>query len=170
MVTDNTSPGPLVVVVGDPAGPIVSAVQRLAREGEVDVAACDNVYAAVVRIARATGRRVLVVGARRDLAREDNAFLQMATARGIRCCCLLDPADRSAREELLGALRVGVTVLGDVQDIRGLLPEWLGTPPAGDAEHSTRDAGSAGCPARATDGESYEEFRATAAELNALLR
>jgi hypothetical protein len=169
MVTDNTSLGPLVLVVGDPDGPLVPAVRRLVCEGEIDIATCADVYAAVVRIAQAAGRRLLVVGMMQDLARENSAFFPMAAARTIRCCCVLDRAASSAREELLGALKAGVTILGDVQDVRGVLKEWQGTPPAADAGSGARGTASAGRRTRAAEEEFYEEFRATAAELDALL-
>jgi hypothetical protein len=169
MVTDNAGLGSWVVVVGDPNGELVSTMRRWAREGEIDAVTCDDVYAAVARIAQAAGRRVLVVGRMRDLARENDVFFRIAAAHAICCCCLLDQTGPSLRAALLAVLQAGVTVVDSVPDVRRILQEWLGTLAAPDSRHAAREAAPVGGRARAAPEASYAEFRATEAELSALL-
>jgi len=186
MATDNSNLGSCVVVVGDPRGELVQTTMRLAREGEIDAVACDNVYGAVAQIAKAAGRRVLAVGTMQELARENGAFFRIAAAHAVQCCCLLDRTGPAGREgnrapqceiahlatrtqDLLAALGAGVTILGAVPDVRSVLKEWLATPQPRGARPVSRDAAPAGHRRGAVAEAADEEFRATEAELSALL-
>jgi hypothetical protein len=164
MLKDHSSLGSCVVVVGDPGGALVQTTRRLAREGEIDAVVCDDVYSAVSRLAQLAGRRVLVVAALGTLAREGGAFFRIAARHAVRCGCLVAPGFATARRDLHAALEVGVTVLSDLEEIRGLLKKGL-TPPS--------DAGPGAVPAarraQRVEEELCEESRATEAELSALL-
>jgi hypothetical protein len=169
MAKDNSGLGSCVVVVGDPGGELAQTTVRSACEGEIDAVPCDDVYAAVTQMAKAAGRRVLVVGPVTELATENGAFFRIAAAHAIRCCCLLDKTGSDGREDLVAALRAGVTILGDVQDVRGVLKEWLTTAPSHGAPRVARDASQAKRRAHDAADASYEDLRATEAELSALL-
>jgi hypothetical protein len=164
MVKEIPSPGLFLVVVGDPQGQLVRETLRLAREGEIEAVTCDNVCAAVTKMAGARDRQVLVLGALQELAQEDGAFLRIAAAHDVRCGCLFDQSLPAARKELLAALQAGVTVLGDLQDVRRFLKEGLALSARG-----PQDAAPDKRRARGAEEMAYEEFRATAAELGALL-
>jgi hypothetical protein len=158
------------VVVGDPSSELVQTTMRLAREGEIGAVPCANVYAAVAQIAQAAGRRVLVAGTIQELARENGAFFRIAAAQAIPCCCLLDQTGPVGRKNLHAALAAGVRLVEAVADVRGVLKEWLATPqprgtpqvPQETSPPSERHRGDAA-------DTPYEEFRATEAELSALL-
>jgi hypothetical protein len=169
MGKDNSGPGSCVVVVGDPGGELVQTTVRLARERETDTVTCDDVYAAVAQIAKAAGRRVLALGTMQELAGENGAFFRIAAANGIRCCCLLDQVISARRSDLLAALGGGATIFGDVQDVRSLLDQWLAPPQGRGSPRILRDASQARRLSRDGADASYEEFRATEAELSALL-
>jgi hypothetical protein len=169
MAKGNKDLGSCIVVVGDRSGELAQTTLGLAREGEIDAVPCADVYGAVTQVARAGGRRVLVVGALAELARENGSFFRIAAANAIRCCCLLDKSRSGVRNDLLAALQAGAAILGDVRDLRGVLKEWLAAPQPHGAARVVQDAGPARRRARDTADTSYEEFRATEAELNALL-
>jgi len=169
MAKDDSGLGACVVVVGDPGSELVRTTVRLAREREIDVAPCGDVYSAVAQTAKAAGRRLLVVGQIAELARENGVFFGIAAAPAVRCCCLLGKSGSAGREDLLAALRAGVTILGDVQDVQGVLKDWLTTAPSPGAPHSGREASQAKRRAQDAADASYEDLRATEAELSALL-
>jgi len=169
MAKDKSSLGSCIVVVGDPGREFVQTTVRLAREWEIDAVPCDNAYAAVVALAQAAGRRILVVGEIRELARENRAFFRIAAAHAARCYGWLDQGHPIGREDLLAALRAGASILGNVQDIRDILKEWLAAATPHHSSHAGPHASQMKrrtCPAA---DETYEDLRATEAELNALL-
>jgi hypothetical protein len=169
MAKDDPGLGSCVVVVGDPGGELVQTTVRLAREREMDATPCDNAYAAVAQMAKAAGRRILVVGPIAELARENGAFFRIAAAHAVRCCCLLGKSGPDGRENLLAALRAGAAILGDAQDVRGVLKEWLRTAPSRGSPHVEQQALPARRRAQDAADASFEDLRATEAELSALL-
>jgi hypothetical protein len=159
MVKDDASPGSCVIIVGEPGSELVQTLVRLARERAIDAVPCANVYEAVVAVAQAAGRRILVVGRIRDLAVDNGAFLGISAAHAARCCCLLE-ADRTAGpQDLLAAARANATIVGAVPGVLTVLEDWsatAGSHPAPLAKRPVRE-------------ERYEDLRATEAELSALL-
>lgn len=147
---------PCIIVVGDPCSEFVRAIVRLAREYEVETVQCDDVYSAVAATARATGRRALIVGAMRELAREDSRFFQIAEGNAWRCCCLLEKGPAAGCSGVLTALRAGVSIVGDAREVRPILRDWL----ADDGRRVAR---------RSLCDLADEDLRATEAELSALL-
>jgi hypothetical protein len=143
-----------VMMVGDPSGEWVQEMVRLAQEYQVEAVPCESVYAAVARTA-ATGRRALIIGKMRDLARGNGDLFVFAAAHDLRCCCLLEKDVLPGREGIRAALRAGVSLLFEVREARPILEDWL-------AVGARRTAGSA-------RGLPEEDLRATAAELRALL-
>jgi len=175
MAKDDSGIGLYLIAVGRPDSALLRTALRLAREREIDAVVCPNVYAAVVAAARAADRRILVVGPLSELKVEKDYFFRIVTARGLRCGCLLDAGrpgkgprvrSRAAARDLLVACRAGVTLLDGVADLRAVLEEWLATAEPRDAPG--RHRGPAHTPRRA-GGEVGDEWRATAAELSALL-
>ncbi len=159
MAKDEASPGSCVIVVGEPGSELVQTIVQLARERAIDTVPCANVYEAVVAVAQAAGRRILVVGRIRDLAVDNGIFLRIGAARAARCCCLLE-ADRTAGpQDLLVAARANATMIGAVPEVRAVLRDWIAT--AG--PHAAPPA------KRPVREEGYEDLRATEAELSALL-
>ena len=169
MARDDSGLGLDVVVVGDPSSELVQTTMRLARAGEIDAVPCDDVYAAVAHVAQAAGRRALVVGTIRELTRENGAFFRIAAAHAIPCCCLLDSTEPVGRKDLHAALEAGVRLVDAVAGVRSVLKEWLATPQPCGTSRTAREA----APSKRRRGDaadrSYEEFRATEAELSALL-
>ncbi len=134
----------------------------------IDAVACDNVYAAVTRIWRKRrSRRILAVGTIQELTREKDAFFRIMAAHVIPCCCLLDKTGPVGRKNLLAAAAFAVRLLDAVADVRSVLEEWRATPPPR-GEPRVAPASSGRCRNDVAD-TSYEEFRATEAELSALL-
>ncbi len=166
MAKDKATPGSRVIVVGEPGSELVQTSVRLAREREIDAVPCANVYAAVVTLAQAAGRRVLVVGPIQELAVENGAFLRISAAHAARCCCWLDPGRAAGPPELLTAVRANVTILGAVADLRAVLKDWLTAAEPPETPHPGRGVSPAKHPVRE---ETYEDLRATDAELSALL-
>lgn len=166
MAKDKASPGSCVVVVGEPGSELVQTIMRLAREGEIDAAPCENVYTAVVAVAQAAGRRILVVGQIQELAVENGAFFGVIAAHAARCCCLLDPGRTAGSQDLLAALRANATLIGAVPDVRAVLKGWLATAEPHDTPRRGWGASHTKRPVRE---ETYEDLRATEAELSALL-
>lgn len=152
MAKGNSGVGPCVMVVGDPHGAAAREVVRLTQEYQVRAVPCHDVYTAVAQMT-AAGRQTLIVGRIRDLARENGRLFAFAAARGVRCCCLLEPPARPGRECLRAALRAGASFIFEAREARGVLEEWL--------------AGGSG---RTPDPMLQEEdLKATEAELGALL-
>jgi hypothetical protein len=184
MAKDNSGLGSCIVVVGNPGGELAQTAASLAREAGIDAVACDDVYAAVTQIAKAADRRILIAGRIQDLAREKGSFFQIAAAHAIRCCCLLDRAGPAGRagdahrdpsllgprtQDLLAAVHAGATVLSDAQDLRDIFEQWLAPARRHDPPRSGPESSQAKRRTR-DDDASYEDLRATDAELSALLR
>jgi alkanesulfonate monooxygenase SsuD/methylene tetrahydromethanopterin reductase-like flavin-dependent oxidoreductase (luciferase family) len=159
MAKDEACPGSCAIVVGEPDSELVQTVARLARERGIGAVPCVNVYEAVVAMAQAAGRRILVVGRIRDLAVDNGIFLRISAARAARCCCLLE-ADRTAGpQDLLAAARANATIVGSVPEVLAALQDWSATAGPHGAVPAQRPVWEQG----------YENLRATEAELRALL-
>ncbi len=143
-------------VVGDPCSEFVRTMVRLAGEYEVAAVLCENIYAAVARLAGTNGRRTLIVGPIRELARENGRLFALAAAGGNGCCCVLEKGAAAQQETLVAAVRAGAFVIGAAQEVGRVLEEWLAVAP--------------GRPRRLDAREFLEDdMRATEAELIALL-
>jgi hypothetical protein len=110
-------------------------------------------------MAQAAGRRILVVGRIQDLAVDNGMFLRISAARAACCCCLLEADRMAGPQDLLAAARTNATIVGSVPEVRAVLQDWSAT------------AESPGAPQAKRPGreETYEDLRATEAELSALL-
>ena len=151
----NPGPGPCVVLVGARQSEFVQAMMRLAGEYELEAVVCDDLWMAVAETARAEGRRVLVAGRLETLAGEGGRFLEIAAARGVRCCCILADSTLHEGSGLLSALRTGAAVVSD-REVPDVLERWL---------VATGDRGRSSEPAGVFD----DELRPTREELIALL-
>ncbi len=147
---------PCVVIVGDSRCEFVRAMVRLARDCQIQAVRCEDVYFAVVAMARAGGRPVFVVGVLRELAREKGRFFRIAEANAQRCCCLVDPDPSLDAEAILAAIRTGMCVVGAVEEVEPVLTDWL----SGGGRRSRH---------KGLDGLRDEDLHATEAELIALL-
>jgi hypothetical protein len=145
-----------MIAVGDPCGEFVRAMIRLAQDCEVEVVPCDDVYSAVAATAGARGQRTFVVGALRELAREDSRFFRIAEANAWRCCCLVGKGPTVGSGGMLAAIKAGVSLVGDAREVGPILKEWL----AGGASRRRR---------MGLIDLTDDDLRATEAELNALL-
>ena len=144
----------VVIVVAAARDALAAETARLTADYEVDVRRCDDVYAATAELALSRDRCVLVIGRLGELAKEDRRFFSIAVRSGARCCGLLDAATSAEPNVVGAAMRAGVLVVGATDEIKGVLDAWL--------------AGS-GCPSSRPAVCLDEEYRATEAELNALL-
>jgi len=121
----------------------------VAAEYELAVARCDDVYSAVAELA-CRRRCALVVGRLAELTKENGQFFHVAARNEARCAVLLEAAERRS---VLTAVRAGAWLMDSADELGAVVETWLtgpGHPP------------SLSRPAR-------EEFRATEAELDALL-
>lgn len=155
MIGGSSGLSPCMIVVGDPCGEFVRAMVRLACEYEIEAVQCDDVYSAVAATAGTEGRRTLIVGRLRELAREDSRFFRIAEANALQCCCFVDRGRAAGSGGMLAAMRAGASVVGDVREVGPILREWL----------------AGGAPRRRTGLIDLmdDDLRATEAELNALL-
>lgn len=156
MTGGNPGIAPCLVVVGDPCSEFVRTMVRLAREYQVEAIPCDDVYSAVAATATTSGRRALVVGPIRELAREGSRFFQIAEMNSLRCCCLLDRGTLAGSVGMLAAARAGAAVVDDAREVRPVFQEWLTTGGHRAVRRSLCDLAD-------------EDLRATEAELSALL-
>ncbi len=143
-----------VIVVAAARDPLTTSVARQAADSEVEAVRCDDVYTAVAELALSRGRCILVVGRLGELARERYRFFAIAARNNARCCALAGAGAAAERSVILAAIRAGVSVVGTVDEIKGVFDAWL--------------AGG-GCDSSDAVVHLDEEYRATDAELNALL-
>lgn len=144
----------VVIVVATAHEALATSVARLAAGSEVELARCDDVYMAAAELALMRSPCILVVGRLCELAKEGGRFFAIAARNEARCCALVDAESPVKRHVVLAAMRAGVSVVGTLDEINGVFDAWL----AGGGCHSS-DA------VVCLD----EEYRATEAELNALL-
>lgn len=156
MAGGNSVLAPRMIVVGDARSEFVCETVRLADEYKVEAVQCADVYAAVAQAARSAGRRVLIVGTMRELARENGRLFPLAATNAVRCCCLLPKGTATGQATVLAALRAGVTVAGQTREVRTILEDWL-----------TGGGPRSGRPHRRDLLD--DDLRATPAELSALL-
>jgi hypothetical protein len=155
MAASDVSSAPHVIVVGDRSGHFVREMVNLAGRCELGLRQCDDVYAAAAELARGGGRRLAVTGLFRELTRAKYAFLALLERRGIPCCCLLDGDAGAERERLVAAVRRGVRLAAGMDEVREFLETWL--------------AAAAARPPETGEDVFREDYRATEAEIEALL-
>jgi hypothetical protein len=154
MAADDT-PSSRIVVVGDPSGSFAREAARVAGPYGLGVSFCADVYQAATELARRPAGFLAVTGDFRELARGKGEFLALLERRGVPCCCLLDGTVE--REAVLAAVRRGVRLAGSMADIREFLEDCLA-------------AGSDRPPSVEPDSPAPDDYRATEAEIEALLR
>ena len=131
----------------------ITELRRITVNYQVSVARCDNIYTAVTELVRRRNQSVLVVGLLCDLTPEEGRFFSVASRNGARCCAVLEGPRPVAAGALMAAVRGGAAVVDRVDDVRGVIEHWL----SGMGYHWERAA------------LAQEEYRATEAELKALL-
>lgn len=156
MTGGNRGAAPCLIIVGDPCSDFVRAMVRLSREYQVEAVFCDDVYTAVVAMARTAGRPSLVVGPIHALACEGGRFFQIAEGNSLRCCCFLDPRIFEDSVGMRSAMRAGAAIVGEIGEVHPVFKEWLSTAGYQDTRRSLCDLAD-------------EDLRATEAELRALL-
>jgi len=142
-----------LVVGGRSRDGLVAELRRITVDYQVSVVRCESVYTATAELVRKGARTALVIGTLRELAAEQGRFFALATRNRARCCAVLDRTETAQPETLLAAVRGGAAVVANVADVRSVLDGWLG-------EGASRPGGLA---------LADEEYRATEAELKALL-
>jgi hypothetical protein len=145
--------GRRLIAVGGEHDGLAKHVYRVAAEYELPTVRCDDIYTAVADLAAERDHCALVVGPLRELAREGGHFFRVAARNRARCAVLLGPRGADGRDDVLMAVRAGAWVIDRVDELLGVVETWLARPvhsPAGPRLVS-------------------EEFRATEAELDALL-
>jgi hypothetical protein len=145
----------VVIVVAAAHDALATETARLAAEYELEVQRCDDVYAAVAELALSQDRCVLVVGRLGELAKEDRRFFAIAARSGARCCGLLEAVTPIEPNVVPTAIHTGVFLVGTTGEIKGVFDAWL--------------SARGGCPSSEATICLDEEYRATEAELNALL-
>lgn len=153
MAAGDSPSDPAVIVVGERNEAFVVEAVQLARQYELEPMRCDDVYSAAAILARAN-RCVAVIGRFGDMTREDGAVFHLAHRAGAQCCCLLNEDIAAEREKILGAVRQGVHLVGETEEVGDFLEGCL----AGGPFASRHD-----------DGLKGKDCRVTKAELEALL-
>ncbi len=157
MAPTNLQLQPHVIVVGDRHGDFVRDMGHLVAECGLAMTRCDDVYQAATELARHPGQFLVVAGAFRQLIRGKGDFLTLAQRNGAHCCGLLDKERDVECDKVLTAMRLGIRLVGDMDDIRQFLSGRLA---------------AEGDPGPEADEQDFfsEPFRATEDELKALLR
>jgi len=145
--------GRRLIAVGGLQDRWVTEVLRMAAEYEVAAVCSDDIYTAVAELAGDRCRCVLVVGPLRELARENGHFFRVAARNGARCAVLLEKPGAAERNDVLAAVRAGAWVIDTIDEVQRGVETWLAGP---------------ACPP-GVSRVVHEEFRATEAELDALL-
>ena len=142
-----------LVVGGRSRDRLVAELRRITVDYQMRVVRCESVYTATAELVREGAQPALVIGSLRELAAEQGRFFALATRNRARCCAVLDRTEPAKPDTLLVAVRGGAAVVADVADVRSVIDGWLGEG------------------ARRPDGLvlADEEYRATEAELKALL-
>lgn len=148
---------PRVIAVGDRRSGFMKDMARLAGEYDLAIAACDDVYSAVLELARDSGRCLIVAGTVRELVRRKSDFFALAKRKGVPCCCLLDRDSDVERDKILAAVRAGAYLAGEAADVRQFFEDQLAAERHRVANGEQEDLFS-------------EPFRASEAEIKALLR
>lgn len=156
MVEGDSARYPCVTVVGDARDDLGKQVLCLARQFVVEVVRCDDVYAAAAELVTREKGRVLLAGRFWDMVGEGGRLFALAIRNDAWCCAWLDRGNPLDQGDILGAIRAGVVFIDRAEQMESLLQDWLA---------------GAGGPGRRLGRRSLadEEFRATEAELNALL-
>ena len=145
--------GRRLMAVGSSRDRLTIEALRLAAEYEVQGARCSDIYSAVADLARGARCCTLVIGHLRDLTKENGHFFRVAARNSAHCAVLLEQPGPDDRGAVLTAIRARATTIDTIDEFRGVVETWLANP--GCLPDVPRLAG--------------EEFRATEAELDALL-
>ena len=140
------------VVIGMPDDEFIGYVSAMLQEYEIEKISCQDVYSAVVELAKTGWQDIFIVGRMERLAWEKGRFLQKAAEHNAACICLWPKGD--VRETYNGADTVKIiTEQGPFEET---LKSLLG-------------CGGESC---VKDGKQFNanQFLTTKAELDALLR
>ena len=144
-----------VIVVDGRRDGLVGQTLRLTSDYDVEITQCDDVYSAVAELAAPGKSAVLLVGQLRELARENGRLFALAERNRAQCCCVLEPGRPAAQADVLAAIGGNVSLVAQAEELERVVQEWL-------AQSRCRER-PAGC------NLADDEFRATEAELRALL-
>ena len=155
MVEGDSARHPRVIVVDGPRDDLVAPALRLTSEYDVEITRCDDIYSAVAELAAPGKSGILLVGQLRDMARENGRLFALAERNQARCCCVVEPNRPAAEADMVAAIRGRVSLVVRPEEIERVVREWLAW---------------SGCRGRSTACNlADDEFRATEAELRALL-
>jgi hypothetical protein len=90
MGNSNTTVQMRAIVVGSSTDDFVRCTAEVLEDYGVKFICCNDVYSAVVELAKNTDGNVLVIGRLEKLGREHGRFFHLAGSKGIFCCCLAD--------------------------------------------------------------------------------
>lgn len=170
------------IVVGDSSDDIVRSGSNLLESYGLTVIRCPDIYSSVSRLREARGG--VVLGRFEELCREDGRFFEIARARGFSCCCFVDECFAGNRRELVEAIKRGVFIVAEAEEIEEALATFAGRIKAGEPEGQNDaglghirnvvdkilgDAMPAGSRPDVKSGFSKDEFKMTKAEVDALL-
>jgi len=153
------------VVVGNCTDEFTSSAAELLDSYAIEFILCPDIYSAAGRLAKdQISRNILVIGHIRDLSKEKGRFLQKISEKGLYCCCLAEngwPQGYKYPRQLLSGLTQGsVFVINDFEDIRQIITGLSANKKAVTNVLKGKNDFS---------GFNGEQFRATKAELEALL-
>ena len=138
------------IVVGRSDDQLVGFVNQLLSQYQVRFTCCENIYMAVVEMAKSDRSNVLVIGRFSDLSREQGFFLKKTCEKHIFCCCFADKNLRNRQFQISAVNQTNTFIVKEPAEIEEVIKRLL--------------TGSSGPSAFMKD-----DFLTTKAELDALL-
>jgi hypothetical protein len=150
----------LVILVGGLADEFVRQAKDILERLGVEFVLCDNIYSAVVDLAKRESPNTLIIGRVGLLSKEQGRFFHIARVKGYKCCCLADRDLLRRQKIILKAIESGAYLIDKPAEIEEVLMKLLAggkIPFSGKKEN------------RRASGFLKDEFLTTKAELDALL-
>ena len=148
------------IVVGKSDGEFVGYAMGLLGDYDIEFVLCEDIYAAVGRLAKSTGGNVLVIGRFGQLNREKGRFFQKVSKRGLTCCCLAEAGSGREQKQVLSATKTGAFVINEPVQLEEVVTKLL-------TDSSVSSSGKK----RSGKVSAFDknEFLTTRAEMDALL-
>ena len=160
MIKSESIQGLCVIVVGNSRDQLIQYVINLVGGYEVEFSCCDDIYTAVIELAKKTGSNCLVIGRLSDLSKEKGRFLEKTSEKGFGCCCLADKKFTEQQFKISDVNRTHTFIVNEPTEIERVVKTFL---PRSGAQSANQ---------KKINGSSdfmKDEFRTTEAELDALL-
>ena len=153
------------IVVGNCTDEFIRSVVELLGGHAIDFVLCGDIYSAAGRLAKDQDRRnILVIGRIRNLSKEKGRFLEKVAEKGLYCCCCTDDSPAAGHKywnRLVSESSQGsVFAVNNPEQVREVITRLSSGERSrrADVKRKSKFTGFSG-----------EQFRASKAELEALL-